>query len=127
LKSLLGKNIGKPSRCERDVDEVRAAKRTTKLRSSPRTEKDRLTIEQKSVALHAFMREHYTQWLDTPLPTFNGKSPRQMVKTREGREQIIDLLKEIESGQQRTEKGGNIEAFDFLWLWQELGLKRDAA
>jgi hypothetical protein len=125
LKRLLGKKIGKPVRHERRPDDAHGTEEMAAAKSF--SELDDMTEKEKSVAIHAFMREHYTQWLDTPLPAFKGKSPRQMVKAKDGLEQIIDLLKEIEGNQQRAEENSGLVPFDFLWLWKELGLKREAA
>jgi len=39
------------------------------------------------------MHQHYMRWLDTPLPMFGGKTPRQMCRTPEGRRQVARLIR----------------------------------
>lgn len=47
-------------------------------------------------------RQQYMDWLDHPLPMFNGKSPRQMCQTEAGREQVRMLIRTI------PEPAGNV-------------------
>jgi PAS domain-containing protein len=62
-----------------------------------------------------YLDEHYRQWLDTPLPALNGKSPRNAVKTSQGRRRVEDLLRELEYHHE------NIREYDISWIRKELG------
>lgn len=44
------------------------------------------------------MRRHYREWLDTKIPLLDNKTPRQAVKSRDGRELVEGLLLQIERG-----------------------------
>ena len=51
-----------------------------------------------------------------------GRAPRKAVKTAKGRKKVIAWLKMLEnqSAQQRPEDP--MGAYDFTWLWRELGV-----
>jgi len=40
-------------------------------------------------------RQHYMKWLDTSLPMLNGKTPRQICKTKAGRQKAAMLIRTI--------------------------------
>jgi hypothetical protein len=67
-----------------------------------------------------FKERHYATWPDEPLPALSGKTPRQAVRTAQGRDAVDVLLKEIENHERRWEGAG---AFDFSRLRRELGLE----
>jgi hypothetical protein len=39
------------------------------------------------------MRQHCMQWLDMPLPVFEGKTPREMCSTEEGKQRVARLIR----------------------------------
>ncbi|MDQ6960113.1 MAG: SEC-C metal-binding domain-containing protein [Mariprofundaceae bacterium] len=69
--------------------------------------------------LHDYKRKHYAGWPDEPLPALDGKTPRESVKTPEGRKAVVELLKDFENMET-----GDEHPFDFEFLWKELGLNR---
>lgn len=77
--------------------------------------------------IHDYLRKHYESWPMIPLPALGGKTPLQAVKSKKGREGVVELLKSIEQLEQRrpAETGG--EPFDIGFLWERLGLKRETA
>ena len=64
---------------------------------------------------------HYGNWTDTHLPALGGKTPREAVATREGREKVVDMLKMIENGEEQERKAG-AGWFDVSQLKAELKL-----
>ena len=46
--------------------------------------------------LTEFLRQHYRDWVDTGLPALGGKTPRQAMRTRDGREMVEALLVDLE-------------------------------
>ena len=44
------------------------------------------------------MRRHYREWLDTRIPLLGNRTPRQAVKSRDGRELVEGILLQIERG-----------------------------
>lgn len=57
--------------------------------------------------------------LDLPLDVLDELTPREAVKTKKGRDQVVKWLKEMEEwARDRPEA----EGYDFGWMWEELGL-----
>jgi hypothetical protein len=65
--------------------------------------------------------EHYAKWPDERLPALGGRTPRQAVRSKRGREQVEELLRDFENSSERARKEGR-PAFDFSGLRSELGL-----
>ena len=65
--------------------------------------------------------EHYAKWPDERLPALGGRTPRQAVRSKRGREQVEELLRDFENASERARKAGR-PAFDFSGLRSELGL-----
>ena len=72
--------------------------------------------------VHQALTDHYRKTLDEPIPALGGQTPRKAVKTAKGRKKVIAWLKMLEnqSAQQRPEDP--MGAYDFTWLWRELGV-----
>lgn len=70
-----------------------------------------------------YLRDYYARWLDDKIPALGGKSPRKAVRTKRGRAQVAELLKDIENGLQRQVGG---DAVDVSALRNELGLDEDS-
>jgi len=56
--------------------------------SAPNPEADAIIVKLKE--------QHYTKWLDMPLPALRGKSPREVSRTKAGRAQLEAMVKDIE-------------------------------
>ncbi|MCD4670253.1 MAG: SEC-C domain-containing protein [Actinomycetia bacterium] len=80
---------------------------------------DTLSPKLKDEMIMQFLDDHYTKWVDTPLPALNGISPRKAVKTPKMRKQLTLLLKDMESKQSASDMN-----YDISWLWEELGLEK---
>lgn len=48
------------------------------------------------------MRRHYREWLDMKIPLLGNKTPRQAVRSRDGRELVEGLLLQLERGLEQT-------------------------
>lgn len=77
------------------------------------------TAEMSALLLEMKAR-HYADWADHPLPAFGGKSAREMVGTKAGRERVRVMLKTFEHTEARAPEG---QRFDFAPLRRELGLE----
>lgn len=75
-------------------------------------------------AIHAHLDEHYRQTLDDPLPMLGGRTLRQAAKTKKGREEAIDWLKQLENMEYRRASKQGHSAYDTRWIWEELGIGR---
>jgi len=52
------------------------------------------------------MGEHVTKWVDEIIPALDGKTPREAIKTPEGREKVEELLKGWENSEERRRREG---------------------
>jgi hypothetical protein len=50
---------------------------------------------------NAFLREHYRSWLKEKIPALGNKTPKQAIKTKEGREMVEALVIQIERSMQK--------------------------
>lgn len=64
------------------------------------------------------LREAYREWLDQPIPSLGGRTPRQAVGDAEGRRSVHLLLRQQENQHAREP----VEGFDPAQLRRELGL-----
>ena len=72
----------------------------------------------------SYLRDYYARWLDEPIPALGNKTPRKAAKTKKGRAQVAELLKDIENG---TLKQAGGDAVDFSQLRRELGLESESS
>ena len=70
--------------------------------------------------IHSYLDDHYRRALDDPLPLLDGKTPRQAVKTKKGRAQVVGWLKLLENSEFRRAAGQGHNPYDTAWMWREL-------
>jgi hypothetical protein len=68
------------------------------------------------------MDEHGRQWLGTPIPALGGMTPREAVRTAEGRAAVAELLKSMEYVETLRGRVAGQIAYDWRWILDELGL-----
>ena len=86
-------------------------------------EEDEIPPEIAAQILQDFLEDHYRRLLDGPVPVLDGRTPRQAVKTRKGRGQVIEWLKYLENAEYRRANGDGREPHDMTWMWRELKLE----
>ncbi|MBW2496371.1 MAG: SEC-C domain-containing protein [Deltaproteobacteria bacterium] len=67
----------------------------------------------------AIKEQHYTEWLDVPVPALRGETPRAAVATEDGRARVEALLADFEEAERSLPAD---ERFNFGRLRRELGL-----
>lgn len=76
--------------------------------------------EEARQQLTAHIEQLYMRWADEKVPALGGITPREAVKTSEGREKVIGLVNDWEN---RMSHGPNQPIqFDFEKLRRELGI-----
>ena len=80
--------------------------------------------EEQQRLLGEFYEQHYGKWIDEPVPALGNRTPRHAAKLKTVRPKLIALLKDFESRAERQRRSGEI-AYDFRWMWAELGLTRE--
>jgi hypothetical protein len=71
-----------------------------------------------------FMEKHCKKWVTEKIPALGGKTPKQAVRSKKGKEQVKELLKSFENTEERNKKAGE-PYYDLLWMWDELGIKKE--
>lgn len=79
--------------------------------------------EEEARIIGQMLERHYRQVLDEPVPALGDMTPRQAVRTVSGRKKVAAWLKGIENTTARASGGhGAMAAYNFGWMWSELGL-----
>jgi hypothetical protein len=97
------------------------------LKRAPQTTKQKepdIPIEEQRKILGEYYEQHYRKWLDEPVPALGNRTPRHAARLKTVRPKVIALLKDFESHSERRRRAGEI-AYDFGWMWAELGLNRE--
>ena len=118
LPSLLGGTIRFRVISYEDVEQ--ALKRAPK--ANKRKEPEIPIAEQRKI-LSEYYENHYRKWLDEPVPALGNRTPRHAAHLKTVRPKLIALLKDFEAMSERQRRAGEI-AYDFGWMWEELGLTR---
>jgi hypothetical protein len=71
-----------------------------------------------------FMQKHCEKWIKEKIPALGGCTPLQSVKTEEGKNKVIELLKSFENIEEHNKREGR-PFYDLSWMWERLGLKKE--
>jgi SEC-C motif len=97
------------------------------LKRAPARPKDKMPEippEVQGEVVGRFYEEHYRKWLDQPVPALGDRTPRHAAKLKTVRPKLVTLLKDFESHAERQRRARE-PAYDFGWMWKELGLTRE--
>ena len=84
-----------------------------------------LSLEEQADILHELMDRHYRQVLQEPIPALGHRTPRQAMRSKAGREQLRQWLKNLENNEARRARNQGGAPYDTRWMWRELGLDPD--
>ena len=118
LASHLGALVGAALITHEDIQQM-----SGKSIGSDNSEEDDIPAEIAARIIHDSFDDHYRKALENPLPMLNGKTPRQAVKTRKGRAQVIEWLKFLENSEHRRADLNDQAPYDMAWMWRELNLE----
>jgi hypothetical protein len=85
---------------------------------APREPERTSTPEEQAIVLE-YKERHYAQWLHDSIPALGGKTPRAAARTKNGREKLENILKEIELTESHLPEPSR---YDVRKLRRELGL-----
>ena len=117
LASSLGPLVGPPLISHEDIE--RTLERSEGYQAS---DEDEIPPEIAAQIIHNYLDDHYRRTLDDPLLVLDGKSPRQAVKTKKGRAQVVEWLKRLENSEHRRGEADGHAPYDMAWMWKELNL-----
>lgn len=117
LRDLLGPSLLEPTTIVRTVEELRDAP------GNQGTDVPEIPVEIATPLVHEMLDRRYRQTLDEPVPVLGGVSPREAVKTADGRNKVVDWLKHLENQSVGSRDPTDpMATYDLSWLWRELGI-----
>lgn len=72
--------------------------------------------------LKQVLDDHYRKCLRQPIGMLDGKTPRQALRSKKGRAQVVEWLKYLENSTSRQALDDPAMAYDLTWMWEELGI-----
>ena len=108
----------------RIVDDPAAVRRELKRqeKAEQRDTPEALPAEVAGPLIRQVMDDHYRKCLNEPVGMLEGKSPRAAVRSKQGRDQVVEWLKYLENSAARRAADDPTAAYDFTWMWAELGI-----
>jgi hypothetical protein len=101
------------------VEAIKAHKETT-----PKTPTDELPLDLQQQFYNQFMQNHYERWFSDRIPALDNKTPVEAIKTKQGKEKVVELLKLYENGEERNKRESR-PYYDLTWVWQRLGIEKE--
>jgi SEC-C motif/Antitoxin Xre/MbcA/ParS C-terminal toxin-binding domain len=95
--------------------------RVPKEEESPENE---IPMEIQQQLYARFMQDHYEKWFQDRIPALDNKTPLEAIRTEQGKEKVIELLKLYENGEEQNKKESR-PYYDLSWMWNRLGLERE--
>ena len=83
---------------------------------------DAIPPEAQTEMMQQVYRQTYANWADEPIPALKNKTPRQAMRSKAGRREVIELLRSYEFGEREQAERERREPCDLSFLWDELGL-----
>ena len=120
LTQALGNLAGAPLIAAHNID--RALNEREGPNAPPSEQAEPIPADIQACVVHPYLERHYRQSLDQPIPMLDGQSPRAAVRTVAGCDKVVAWLKSLENMEDRGARRAGRPAFDFSWMWRELGI-----
>lgn len=65
---------------------------------------------------------HYRAALTSAVPMLAGRTPKQAVRSKSGRQQVVEWLKYPENQSAHRAEASGQPRYDFTWMWEALGI-----
>lgn len=88
-----------------------------------RSPENELPMDIQQQLYNQYMQKHYEDWFKDKIPMLDDMTPLEAIKTPEGKQKVIELLKLYENGEELNKREGR-PVYDLGWVWQKLGLER---
>lgn len=119
LAEMLGNLVGPPLTALQTVEQAMAEHQE---KAEQRDTPEALPAEVAGPLIRQVMDDHYRKCLNEPVGMLEGKSPRAAVRSKKGRDQVVEWLKYLENSAARRAADDPTAAYDFTWMWEELGI-----
>lgn len=90
----------------------------------PLPPENEIPMEVQQRLYNEYMQKHYEGWFQDRIPALDNKTPMEAIKTEQGKQKVIELLKLYENGEELNRKEGR-PVYDLDWIWKRLGLERE--
>lgn len=94
-----------------------------KARGGHEREEAAIPAEIATPLIHDLLDRRYRETLDQPVPMVGGVSPREAVRTADGRERVVGWLKHLENRSAGPDPKDPMASYDLGWMWRELGIE----
>ena len=121
LSQALGSLVGAPLTSIQTLEQAMASRSTPGAAPMQQSELP-LLPEGTEAALRQVLDRHYRETLTSPVPMLGGKSPKQAVRSKAGRLQVVAWLKYLENQDAHRARAQREAGYDFTWMWQALGI-----
>jgi uncharacterized protein (DUF2384 family) len=121
LQNLLHNLIG-PALSMLQTPEQLMADETQQNSDRKREPTDTIDPDIEAEIVHNTLDQHYRQCLDERIPALDNKTPRQCVRSKIGRQKVVEWLKQLENNELHRAAQAGQEPYDTSWMWDDLKL-----
>lgn len=86
-----------------------------------KTQENEIEEPVREMLMKKYLEDHYRRWVDMPIGSLGGMTPREASKIQEGREKLKEVLKVVENAEERRHKAGEL-SYDVNKLREVLGI-----
>jgi hypothetical protein len=122
VSEALGPLVGPPLTSMETAEQALAERRAGGGDDVAEEEEPPLPPEEAEAVMREVLDRHYRALLSQPVPMLGGRSPRQAVRSKAGRLRAAEWLKYLENQTAHRAGAGGVPAYDFGWIWEELGI-----
>ncbi|MBI5187187.1 MAG: SEC-C domain-containing protein [Nitrospinae bacterium] len=91
-----------------------------RARQGKRDKKPETLSEEKKLYMRSYLENYYRQWLDDKIPALGGRTPREAVQDEKGRQNVLEMLRDLENDQEKKRQKGE-PCFNVDFMKKELG------
>ncbi len=86
-----------------------------------KTQQNELDEPVRKMLREKYLEDHYRKWVDMPISSLGGMTPREASKTQEGKAKLKEVLKVLENAEERRKRQGE-PSYDVGKLREALGI-----
>ncbi|WP_095204590.1 hypothetical protein [Mesorhizobium carmichaelinearum] len=118
LENVLGQMVRAPLTTIQTIEQMKAS------RKGRETSSDEIPLEVATPLVHAMLDKQYREVLDEPVGMLGDIAPRAAIRTKKGREKVVEWLKYLEYRSASSQNPQDpMATYDFGWLWRELNVE----
>lgn len=74
--------------------------------------------------MESLMHQKFREWIDERIPALDGMTPREAVRSEDGRDKVVEIIKGMENSEERKKMEG-MSNMNISFIRDELGLKSE--